>query len=99
MTGQAGVDREAIYGHLRAWGVKTFFLAFMLAIVPPGFGDFVRGDVASVLRDPVALSSWLVTLMFLIDVAFATVGYLLRSARSIRTSAAPTRSRQRGCRH
>ncbi|MEG3168662.1 isoprenylcysteine carboxylmethyltransferase family protein [Sphingomonas sp. LB3N6] len=77
MTGQAGVDHEAIYGHLRAWGVKTFFLAFMLAIVPPGFGDFVRGDVASVLRDPVALASWLVTLMFLIDVAFATVGYLL----------------------
>ncbi|MEX7259233.1 hypothetical protein AB2C63_32520, partial [Pseudomonas aeruginosa] len=45
--------------------------------VPPGFGNFVRGDVASVLRDPVALSGWLVTLMFLIDVAFATVGYLL----------------------
>jgi hypothetical protein len=49
-------DPQAIYAHLRSWGVKAFFLAFMLAIVPPGFGNFVRGDVASVLRDPVALS-------------------------------------------
>ncbi|RMB36804.1 protein-S-isoprenylcysteine O-methyltransferase Ste14 [Sphingomonas sp. PP-F2F-G114-C0414] len=77
MTGQAGVDPEAIYGHLRAWGVKTFFLAFMLAIVPPGFASFVRGDLQSVLHDPVALANWLITFMFLIDVAFATVGYIL----------------------
>ncbi len=77
MTGQPGVYPEAIYGHLRAWGVKTFFLAFMLAIVPPGFATFVRGDLRSLLHDPVALANWLITLMFLIDVAFATVGYIL----------------------
>ncbi len=77
MTGQAGVEPDAIYGHLRAWGVKTFFLAFMLAIVPPGFASFVRGDLRAVLHDPVVLANWLITLMFLIDVAFATVGYIL----------------------
>ena len=77
LTGQGGVDRDAIYGHLRAWGVKAFFLAFMVAVVPPGFGEFVRGDTATVLHDPVALANWLITLMFLIDVAFATVGYVL----------------------
>ncbi|MEG3083127.1 isoprenylcysteine carboxylmethyltransferase family protein [Sphingomonas sp. PB2P12] len=77
LTGQADVEHEAIYGHLRAWGVKTFFLAFMLAIVPPGFATFVRGDLGSVLHDPVALANWLITFMFLIDVAFATVGYIL----------------------
>jgi len=71
------VDREAIYNHLRSWAVKAFFLAFMLAIVPPGFGDFVRGDVSTVLHDPVALANWLITFMFVIDVAFATVGYIL----------------------
>ncbi|MES2339477.1 MAG: DUF1295 domain-containing protein [Pseudomonadota bacterium] len=71
------VERDAIFAHLRSWGVKAFFLAFMLAIVPPGFGEFVRGDTSAVLRDPVALSLWLITFMFVIDVAFATVGYLL----------------------
>jgi protein-S-isoprenylcysteine O-methyltransferase Ste14 len=72
-----GVDREAIYNHLRSWGVKAFFLAFMLAIVPPGFRDFVRGDTSALLANPVALANWLITFMFVIDVAFATVGYVL----------------------
>jgi protein-S-isoprenylcysteine O-methyltransferase Ste14 len=76
LTGTAPADREAILAHLRAWAVKGFFLAFMLAIVPAGFGDFVRADW-SVLHDPVALANWLITFMFVIDVAFATVGYLL----------------------
>ncbi|MDF0487657.1 isoprenylcysteine carboxylmethyltransferase family protein [Sphingomonas sp. H39-1-10] len=71
------VDREAIYGHVRAWAVKGFFLAFMLAIVPPGFGDFVRADTSLILHDPVALANWLITFMFVVDVAFATVGYIL----------------------
>ncbi|MGK6320890.1 methyltransferase family protein [Sphingomonas sp. DT-204] len=70
-------EREAIYAHLRAWAVKGFFLAFMLAIVPPGFGDLVRGDTAGLWRDPVALAQWLITFMFVVDVAFATVGYIL----------------------
>jgi protein-S-isoprenylcysteine O-methyltransferase Ste14 len=70
-------DRPAIYNHLRSWGVKAFFLPFMLAIVPPGFGDFIRGDVSRVLHDPVVLANWLITFMFMIDVAFATVGYIL----------------------
>jgi protein-S-isoprenylcysteine O-methyltransferase Ste14 len=77
LTGQPGVDRAALHNHLRSWGVKAFFLAFMLAIVPGGFGDFVRGDTTAILRDPVALARWLITFMFLIDVAFATVGYVL----------------------
>ncbi|WNO53960.1 methyltransferase family protein [Stakelama saccharophila] len=71
------IVHDAIYNHLRCWAVKAFFLAFMLAIVPPGFGNFVRGDVAGMWRDPVALSNWLITFMFSIDVAFATVGYML----------------------
>ena len=68
---------EAIQSHLRSWGVKAFFLAFMLAIVPPGFGNFIRGDTTDVLSNPVALANWLITFMFVIDVAFATVGYIL----------------------
>jgi protein-S-isoprenylcysteine O-methyltransferase Ste14 len=70
-------DRAAIHAHLRAWGVKAFFLAFMLAIVPPGFSDFVDTDATNLLASPVALSNWLINFMFVVDVAFATVGYLL----------------------
>jgi protein-S-isoprenylcysteine O-methyltransferase Ste14 len=76
LTGQQGVEHAAIYAHLRSWAVKAFFLAFMLAVVPGNFGGFVRSDL-SALRDPVALAQWLIALMFVIDVAFATVGYVL----------------------
>ncbi|WP_322964351.1 methyltransferase family protein [Sphingomonas fuzhouensis] len=77
LTGQPGVEPEAIYAHLRSWAVKAFFLPFMLGVVPSGFGMFVRTDLNAALHDPVALANWLITLMFLIDVAFATIGYLL----------------------
>lgn len=70
-------DRHAIGGHLRAWGVKAFFLAFMLAIVPSGFGDLIRSGWGDALRNPVALANLLITAMFVIDVAFASVGYVL----------------------
>lgn len=77
LLGSGDADREAIYGHLRAWAVKALFFAFMLAIVPGNFGDFVRLDRSALLSDPVALANWLITFMFVVDVAFATVGYAL----------------------
>jgi protein-S-isoprenylcysteine O-methyltransferase Ste14 len=70
-------DREAIYNHLRSWAVKGFFLAFMLSIVPGGFGGLVRWDMAAALADPGVLAQFLINMMFVIDVAFATVGYML----------------------
>jgi protein-S-isoprenylcysteine O-methyltransferase Ste14 len=76
LTGQPGVVPEAIYGHLRAWAVKAFFLAFMLAVLPGNWAGFIHTDRAS-LRDPVALAQWLIGLMFVIDVSFATIGYIL----------------------
>ena len=74
LTGQAGADRDAIAAHLRAWGVKAFFLPFMLAILPAGFGNLIRWNWPI---EPVALAGGLITLMFVVDVVFATVGYLL----------------------
>ncbi len=71
------LDGEAIANHLRSWAVKAFFLAFMLAIVPPGFGAFIRASSDGILHNPIALANWLITGMFMIDVAFATVGYIL----------------------
>lgn len=77
LIGTDAADREAVHNHLRSWAVKGFYIAFMLAIVPPGFGDFIRTDSFGVLADPVRLANWLITFMFVIDVAFATVGYML----------------------
>lgn len=70
-------DRPAIANHLRSWAVKGFFLAFMLSIVPGGFAELVQTDLAAATRDPAALARWLIALMFVIDVALATVGYML----------------------
>ena len=77
MGSKEAIEPAAIPNHLRAWAVKGFFLAFMVAIVPPGFGEFVRWDVSNLFANPVALASWLITFMFVIDVAFATAGYIL----------------------
>jgi Isoprenylcysteine carboxyl methyltransferase (ICMT) family len=77
LMGQDGVDKQMIYAHLRSWAVKGFFLAFMISIVPGGFRNMINVDFALIQRDPVALAQWLITSMFVFDVCFATVGYLL----------------------
>lgn len=77
LAGQGMADREKLYDHFRAWTVKGFFLAFMLSIVPGGFGDFVRAPIGEILSGPVPLINWLITGMFVVDVIFATVGYAL----------------------
>jgi protein-S-isoprenylcysteine O-methyltransferase Ste14 len=72
-----GVDREIVYDFLRAWAVKGFFLAFMLSIVPGNWADVIRAPAADIVADPVRLTTWLIAIMFMIDVSFATVGYML----------------------
>jgi protein-S-isoprenylcysteine O-methyltransferase Ste14 len=75
--GTAGWDKEAIYVHLRAWAVKGFYTAFMVSIVPPNWQAVVGVDLHALQNNPVFLTQWLINLMFVLDVAFATVGYLL----------------------
>ncbi len=77
LMGYADWDKEAIYVHLRAWAVKGFYLAFMLSIVPPNWKVVVGANLQALQNDPVFLTQWLINLMFVLDVAFATVGYLL----------------------
>lgn len=77
LMGQSRWEREEIYAHFRSWAVKGFFLAFMISIVPPNFQAVVGADLGEVQRNPLALVTWLINLMFVLDVAFATVGYLL----------------------
>ncbi len=77
ISGLPGWEREQIYHHLRAWAVKGFFLAFMLSIVPGGYADIVNANVAEIATNPVWIANWLIIAMFLVDVQFATVGYVL----------------------
>jgi protein-S-isoprenylcysteine O-methyltransferase Ste14 len=67
----------AIANHARSWAVKAFFLAFMLSVVPGNFAGMVDWSSDRLLSDPVSLAGFLITLMFVIDVAFATAGYVL----------------------
>ncbi|MFM2410726.1 MAG: hypothetical protein RL481_1554 [Pseudomonadota bacterium] len=77
ISGRGDWDRAEIFHHLRAWAVKGFFLAFMISIVPGGFAHIVQMNVAEAILQPVTLAGLLITIMFLIDVQLATVGYAL----------------------
>lgn len=71
------VDRELLYDFLRSWAVKGFYLAFMLSIVPGNWWLMMSAAPADVFASPVSFSHWLIAGMFMIDVSFATVGYVL----------------------
>jgi hypothetical protein len=77
LMGQKGWEKEELAHHARAWTVKGFFIAFMVSIVPGGFGDVVRTPVEAIFASPVAMAKWLISFMFVVDVCFATVGYVL----------------------
>jgi protein-S-isoprenylcysteine O-methyltransferase Ste14 len=77
LLGQGEIDRPALQEHLRQWAVKGFFTAFMISIVPGNYAAVIGANLHAAFADPVALARWLIGLMFLIDVAVATVGYLL----------------------
>ncbi|MGP1281713.1 MAG: methyltransferase family protein [Parasphingopyxis sp.] len=78
LTGErADIDREKLVEHFRSWAVKGFFTAFMISIVPGNWFEVLRWSADDIVSDPVALSRFLIALLFLVDVAFATVGYIL----------------------
>lgn len=78
LGGAAGpADPQAIADHARSWLVKGFFLAFMLSVVPGNFAQVVQWKGADILAGPVNLANFLIALMFMVDVSFATVGYML----------------------
>ncbi len=77
LTGRNDFSWDEVWHHMRAWAVKGFFIAFMLSILPGGFGAIVALDLHGIGRDPVQISRWLTELLFVIDVHIAMVGYLL----------------------
>jgi hypothetical protein len=77
LMGDRTVDRSAIADHARSWAVKGFYTAFMVSIVPGNFITVVLRPWDQIVAGPVALAGFLISFMFLIDVAMATVGYVL----------------------
>ncbi|RVU05329.1 DUF1295 domain-containing protein [Novosphingobium umbonatum] len=77
LLGLDGVERCEVIKHARSWAVKGFFTAFMLSILPGGFGQVVRMDFGAALQDPVRLADALVGMLFMVDVQIGTLGYLL----------------------
>jgi len=71
------VDRTELHHFFRAWAVKGFFLAFMISIVPGNWQAAVAAETAWIADGPVNLVLWLIGVMFVVDVVFATVGYAL----------------------
>lgn len=78
LVGKTGlVDRQILYDYLRCWAIKAFFLAFMLSIVPGNWFFAINPAAANVTVTLGALIRWLIACMFMVDVTFATVGYVL----------------------
>ena len=76
VTGGGSWDAAEVRKHWRAWGIKGFFGAFMISILPGGFARVVEADFGAIAQDPVRLGSTLIEALFLIDVQIGTVGYL-----------------------
>jgi len=70
-------DRTEVRHFLRAWAVKGFFTAFMISIVPGNWWETIHPQSGWIAASPVNLANWLIAAMFMIDVTFATVGYVL----------------------
>jgi protein-S-isoprenylcysteine O-methyltransferase Ste14 len=77
LIGREPYDIEEVKAHFRSWAVKGFYCAFMISILPPGFAEVTSVNLTGILSDPVRLANVLISMLFVIDVQLAMVGYLL----------------------
>ena len=77
LIGREPFDPQQAWHHARVWAVKGFFTAFMISIVPSGFGILVENDWRPVLQDPARFAAMLMTAMFVLDAQIGTVGYIM----------------------
>jgi len=71
------VDWPILHDYFRSWAIKAFFLAFMLAVFPGNWFNVINPSAGEILAKPVNVAIWLANLTFMVDVAFATIGYML----------------------
>lgn len=77
LIGGDDADLAMVWKHWRAWVVKGFFLAFMLSIVPGNFMPIILRPWDVIIANPVNFAAFGIALMYLVDVHFATVGYIM----------------------
>lgn len=77
LLGADDFDVEMVWKHWRAWLVKGFFLAFMVSIVPGNFIGLIMPSWEDIMANPVAFTGFAIAFLYMIDVHFATVGYVL----------------------
>lgn len=77
LLGADDAEPAMIWKHWRAWIVKAFFLAFMLSIVPGNFLPILLRPWEVIIGNPVEFAIFGIAALYLIDVHFATVGYIL----------------------
>ncbi len=71
------VDKAKVIDHLRAWAVKGFFLALMISFCPNIVASVIHFDLSTVFDEPGAFALFLIRLLFLYDICFGTIGYVL----------------------
>lgn len=70
-------DPAQVAEHCRAWAIKAFFLALMVVDMPGQLGFVIRPSPAEAFADPVSFALWAVEVMFLFDVSYALLGYVV----------------------
>ena len=71
------VDRDILKDYLRGWTIKAFFLVFMFSILQGPVSHITSGSLEEIFSGTVAFVAWCTQLMFLADVCFGTIGYIL----------------------
>ncbi len=77
LMGREGWNAEEVWKHWRAWLIKGFFTAFMVAILPGNFVNVVTVDAQGLWDNPVRLALFAINVLFLVDVMIGTVGYIV----------------------
>jgi protein-S-isoprenylcysteine O-methyltransferase Ste14 len=77
LLGSDDADIDMVWKHWRAWLVKGFFLAFMVSIVPGNFIGLITPTWHDIFANPVAFTGFAIGFLYMVDVHFATVGYVL----------------------
>ncbi len=70
-------DREMVAEHCRAWAIKGYFLALMVADMPGQLGFVIGPTPGEAFADPVSFALWAIEAMFLFDVTYALLGYIV----------------------
>jgi protein-S-isoprenylcysteine O-methyltransferase Ste14 len=79
LLGGRGADPEMLREHLRTWAIKGFFLALMFSGTPGQLALVTGVSPAGAFADPASAALWAIEAMFLFDVTYALIGYVVTS--------------------